>query len=66
MTAGPKPEPGSGEADYSPRKAMQLHRRVLLKTMESRPHVHQERTGSPICLGTVRECLILNLCHGTG
>jgi hypothetical protein len=36
MTAGQKPEPGSGEADYSPRKAMQLHRRVLLKIMESR------------------------------
>jgi hypothetical protein len=36
MMAGPKPEPGSGEADYSPRKAMQLHKRVLLKIMESR------------------------------
>jgi hypothetical protein len=24
MTAVPKPEPGSGEADYSPRKAMQI------------------------------------------
>jgi len=36
MITGPKPEPGSGEADYSPRKVMQLHRRVLLKIMESR------------------------------
>jgi hypothetical protein len=36
MIAGAKPEPGSGEADYSPRKVMQLHRRVLLKIMESR------------------------------
>jgi hypothetical protein len=37
MTTGPKPEPGSGEADLVLHaKAMQLHRRVLLKIMESR------------------------------
>jgi hypothetical protein len=47
MTAGPKPEPGSGEADYSPRKAMQLHRRVLLKIMESRS-VHDRSRDSPM------------------
>jgi hypothetical protein len=32
----PKARARKCEADYSPRKAMQLHRRVLLKIMESR------------------------------
>ena len=42
MTAGPNPERGSGEADYFPRKVMQLHKRVLLKIMESRHMPIQE------------------------
>src|SRR5258706_3563941 len=54
MTARPKPEPGSGEADYSRRKAMQLHRRVLLKIMASRHMSIKKELEAPSAWGRCR------------